>query len=195
MLPYYCEISILTSVSAETITKGRSFQQNICTNLCLACAVWGCIPLLKDHPLWQITCLDHLASDSWQVANSTVMRKWNGCWWWVSNSRVKFLAQLNCLSHVSASVSQGITFKNTIILQQNEQASNSTYLASVCFRIIRLHISCCVVWIRNQLDVTFVLSLISRVQVAQHVSGNHVPIFRSWAHGCPKHVEQLVQEK
>ena len=35
-------------------------------------------------------------------------------------------------------------------------------------------------WIRNQLDVTFVLSFISPLQVAQHVSGNHVPIFRSW---------------
>ena len=34
------------------------------------------------------------------------------------------------------------------------------------------------VWIRNQLDVTFVLSFISLLQVAQHVSGNHVPIFR-----------------
>ena len=36
------------------------------------------------------------------------------------------------------------------------------------------------VWIRKQLDVTFVLSFISPLQVAQHVSGNHVPIFRSW---------------
>ena len=36
------------------------------------------------------------------------------------------------------------------------------------------------VWIRNQLDVTFVLSFISPLQVAQHVSGKHVPIFRSW---------------
>ena len=35
------------------------------------------------------------------------------------------------------------------------------------------------VWIRNQLDVTFVLSFISPLQVAQHVSGNHVPIIRS----------------
>jgi len=31
------------------------------------------------------------------------------------------------------------------------------------------------VCIRNQLDVTFVLSFISPLQVAQHVSGNHVP--------------------
>jgi len=36
------------------------------------------------------------------------------------------------------------------------------------------------VWIRNQLDVTFVLSFISPLQVAQHVSGSHVPILRSW---------------
>jgi len=35
------------------------------------------------------------------------------------------------------------------------------------------------VWIRNQLGVTFVLSFISPLQVAQHVSGNHVPIIRS----------------
>jgi len=35
------------------------------------------------------------------------------------------------------------------------------------------------VWIRNQLDVTFVLFFISPLQVVQHVSGNHVPIFRS----------------
>jgi len=35
------------------------------------------------------------------------------------------------------------------------------------------------VCIRNQLDVTLVLSFISPIQVAQHVSGNHVPIFRS----------------
>ena len=35
-------------------------------------------------------------------------------------------------------------------------------------------------WITNQLDVTFVLSFISPLQVAQHVSGNPVPIFRSW---------------
>jgi len=39
---------------------------------------------------------------------------------------------------------------------------------------------CIWVWIRNQLDVTYVLSFISPLQVAQHVSGNHVPIFRSW---------------
>ena len=30
---------------------------------------------------------------------------------------------------------------------------------------------------RNQLDVTYVLSFISLLQVAQHVSGNHVPIY------------------
>ena len=35
------------------------------------------------------------------------------------------------------------------------------------------------VWIRNQLDVTYVLSFISPLQVAQHVSGYHVPVFRS----------------
>ena len=35
-------------------------------------------------------------------------------------------------------------------------------------------------WIKNQLDVIYVLSFISLLQVAQHVSGNHVPIFRSW---------------
>jgi hypothetical protein len=35
------------------------------------------------------------------------------------------------------------------------------------------------VWVRNQLDVTYVLSFISLLQVPQHVSGNHVPIFRS----------------
>ena len=35
------------------------------------------------------------------------------------------------------------------------------------------------VLIRNQLVITFVLSFISLLQVAQHVSGNHVPIFRS----------------
>ena len=37
------------------------------------------------------------------------------------------------------------------------------------------------VCIRNQLDVdvTFVLSFIFPVRVAQHVSGNYVPIFRS----------------
>jgi len=33
--------------------------------------------------------------------------------------------------------------------------------------------------IRNQLDVTYVLSFISPLQVAQHVSGNHVAIFRN----------------
>ena len=35
------------------------------------------------------------------------------------------------------------------------------------------------VWIINQLHVTFVLSFISPLQVSQHVSGNHEPIFRS----------------
>jgi len=34
------------------------------------------------------------------------------------------------------------------------------------------------VWIRNQLDVTYVLSFISPLQVAEHVLGNYVPIFR-----------------
>ena len=42
-----------------------------------------------------------------------------------------------------------------------------------------LYTVCCSVWIRNQLDVTFVLSFISLLQVAQHASGNHVLIFRS----------------
>jgi len=32
---------------------------------------------------------------------------------------------------------------------------------------------------KNQLDVTFVF-FISLLIVAQHVSGNHVPIIRSW---------------
>ena len=36
------------------------------------------------------------------------------------------------------------------------------------------------VWLRNQLDVTFVLSFITPLQVAQHVSGNYVSIFRTW---------------
>ena len=36
------------------------------------------------------------------------------------------------------------------------------------------------VWVRNELDVTYVLSFISLLHVAQHVSVNHVPIFRSW---------------
>jgi hypothetical protein len=37
------------------------------------------------------------------------------------------------------------------------------------------------VWIRkNQLDVTFLYSFISLLIVSQHVSGNHVPIIRSW---------------
>jgi len=35
------------------------------------------------------------------------------------------------------------------------------------------------VWIGNQIDVTYVLSFISLLQVAQHVSANRVPIFRS----------------
>ena len=35
------------------------------------------------------------------------------------------------------------------------------------------------VWIRNQLDVTFFLFFISPLQVAQHVSRNHMTIFRS----------------
>ena len=34
-------------------------------------------------------------------------------------------------------------------------------------------------WIRNQLVVTFVLFVISLL-ITQHVSGNHVPIVRSW---------------
>ena len=40
-------------------------------------------------------------------------------------------------------------------------------------------IACSAVWIRNQLHVTFVLSFISLLQVARHVSGNRVPIIRS----------------
>jgi len=47
-------------------------------------------------------------------------------------------------------------------------------------RLVSFHNTSQEVWIRNQLDVTFVLSFISLLQVAQHVSGNHVPIFRSW---------------
>ena len=43
-----------------------------------------------------------------------------------------------------------------------------------------LTVHCNSIWIRNQLDVTFVLSFISPLQVDQHFSGNHVPIFRSW---------------
>jgi len=34
-------------------------------------------------------------------------------------------------------------------------------------------------WKSKQLDVTFVLSFISPLQVAQHVSGKLLPIFRS----------------
>jgi len=43
-----------------------------------------------------------------------------------------------------------------------------------------LTVHCHSMWIRNQLDITFVLSFISTLKVAEHVSGNHVPIIRSW---------------
>ena len=43
-----------------------------------------------------------------------------------------------------------------------------------------LTMHCHSVGIRNQPDVTFVLSFISTLQVAQHVSDNHLPVFRSW---------------
>jgi hypothetical protein len=37
---------------------------------------------------------------------------------------------------------------------------------------------------------------ISLLIAAKHVSGNYVLIIRAtWAHGCPKHVEQLLEEK
>jgi len=36
------------------------------------------------------------------------------------------------------------------------------------------------VWNKKPTRCHFVLSFISPLQVAQHVSGNHVPIFRSW---------------
>ena len=50
---------------------------------------------------------------------------------------------------------------------------------SVCVSDVWLTVHRNSVWIRNQLDVAFVLSFISLLQIAQHVSGNHVPIFRS----------------
>jgi len=53
-----------------------------------------------------------------------------------------------------------------------------TFTLSQCIRSHKWWYSS--VGIRNQLDVTFVLSLISPLQVAQYVSGNHVPILRSW---------------
>jgi len=42
----------------------------------------------------------------------------------------------------------------------------------VCKSDVRLTVHRNTVWIRNQLDVTFVLSFISSLHVAQHVSGN-----------------------
>ena len=88
------------------------------------------------------------------------------------------------------------------------------------------------VWIRKTIYMSLFVFFISLLTVAQHVSGNHVPIIRSWrlrdviascwyvpwlqegcqdrlagsasmdgfvlwwwAHGCPKHVEQLLEEK
>ena len=36
--------------------------------------------------------------------------------------------------------------------------------------------------VRNQLDITFVLSFISPLQVAQHVSDNHVPATAQYQH-------------
>jgi len=55
-----------------------------------------------------------------------------------------------------------------------------TSVKEVFIRIVKYQRYSISVQIRNQLDVTFVLSFISPLQVAQHVSDNHVPIFRSW---------------
>ena len=54
------------------------------------------------------------------------------------------------------------------------------WLMSIFKSNVWLTVHCNSVWIRNQLDVTVVLSFISPLQVAQHVSVIHVPIFRSW---------------
>jgi len=59
------------------------------------------------------------------------------------------------------------------VLQQNFPMGASGF----CFWLVVDVIES--VWIRNQLDVTYVLSFISPLQVAQHVSDNHVPIIRS----------------
>ena len=50
---------------------------------------------------------------------------------------------------------------------------------AACKSDVRLTVHRNSAWVRNQLDVTYVLSFISLLQVALHVSGNHVPIFRS----------------
>jgi len=43
--------------------------------LCLICAVWDCIFLLKDHTSGQIISLAYW-SNIWEVTNTIVTRKW-----------------------------------------------------------------------------------------------------------------------
>ena len=69
-------------------------------------------------------------------------------------------------------VSQSVYFSGTLFICDGTQ---------MLFSDVWLTLHRNSIWIRKQLlvDVTFVLSFISPLQVAQHVSGNHVPIFRS----------------
>jgi len=89
----------------------------------------------------------------------------------VSRLRVSIIIQI--ISHKLSGFSQGQLYIGACL--STWYTGDKRFTANVWFTVHRHS-----VWIRNQLDVTFVLSFISLLQVAQHVSGNHVPIFRSW---------------
>jgi len=88
----------------------------------------------------------------------------------VSRLRVSIIIQI--ISHKLSGFSQGQLYIGACL--STWYTGDKRFTANVWFTVHRHS-----VWIRNQLDVTFVLSFISLLQVAQHVSGNHVPIFRS----------------
>ena len=67
---------------------------------------------------------------------------------------------------------------NIVGVSKQRLAGGAALVSNLKFDVW-LTVHCNLVWVRNQLDVTYVLSFISPLQVVQHVSGNHVPIFRS----------------
>jgi hypothetical protein len=54
--------------------------------LCLTCAVWLCIVVLKEHTSWRFICLGCWSSTS-VVADSTIIRKWK--WLFVHSCECK----------------------------------------------------------------------------------------------------------
>jgi len=116
----------------------------------------------------------HPDGDDWKLPSSTTWRHV------VGYAFTDFSGEFTCPRSRSLGPSETLTFQSSLFFLSSVSSIghnfSPVYAIDLQTGTTSSHIS---VDKENQLDVTFVF-FISLLPVAQHVSGNHVPIIRSW---------------